>query len=107
MNNNVTVYKVQANKDQLEKHLDLKALGWKIVENKFHNSREDSQIKHNGLVSGNLRVNDPSFGRNQMSALASAFNNIVYREYTSQEEAVKLYNELRSRKLTAFKNWIN
>ena len=104
---NTSVYKVQANKDQLEKHPDLKALGWKIVENKFHNSREDSQIKHNGLVSGNLRVNDPSFGRNQMSALASAFNNIVYREYTSQEEAVKLYNELRSRKLTAFKNWIN
>lgn len=107
MNNNVTVYKVQAHKDQIEKHPDLKALGWKVVENRYHNSTADSQAKHNGLVSGNLRINDPSFGRGQMSALASAFDNIIYREYTSQDEAVKLYNDLRERKLTAIKNWIN
>lgn len=107
MNNNVTVYKVQAHKDQIEKHPDLKALGWKVVENRYHNSTADSQAKHNGLVSGNLRINDPSFGRNPFGALASAFGSIVYREFSNQEEAIKFYNDLRSRKLTAIKNWTN
>ena len=101
------IYKVQANKDQIEKHSDLKELGWKIVENKYHNSTEDSQTKLRGLTSGNLRTNDPSFGRNPFGALASAFGSIVYREFSNQEEAIKFYNDLRSRKLTAIKNWTN